>query len=240
MRKIVLIILLITTSKFSFTQEMGGDFSYHYMYAPEWDKAIQTYNFSRPAASELQPLLAQGLTLGFSYFNKQTDRLATGFLLSYSNFNSYAKNDLYSNALHLHQVKLGYALRFSAPDSDRGFYMQAQASAVLGALLRAVNDEPLLVDESRVIGWGIGGELGARGGFSIILSDKFALSPFVQLNYVPYYFSPQTEAVINQTKSLVGPNWTTIFSAQVGVAFHYLKRSKRLHGPPLMHIESSL
>jgi len=223
MRKIILLFLIISACKLSFTQELGLDISYNYMYAAEWDKAIQTYNFSRPAASELQPLLVNGFNLGFSAFEKQKSKFTNGFLLSYSNFNSFSKNALYSNALYLHQLKLGYALRVSAPDSERGLYIQAQANAILGALLRAVNNEPLSVDEGRTVGWGVGGELGFRSGIRLKIAGQLALSPFVQLNYVPYYFSPNTEAVINQTKSLVGPNWTMIFSGQAGLALHLLR-----------------
>ena len=42
-------------------QEVKVDVGYKYLYSNQWDKAIQTYNFSRPDLIEKQPLLMNGL-----------------------------------------------------------------------------------------------------------------------------------------------------------------------------------
>jgi hypothetical protein len=40
------------------------------------------------------------------------------------------------------------------------------------------------------------------------------------LGYTPYIYSPNSEAVFNQTTGLVSNNWTGIFTTQVGLSFH--------------------
>ena len=37
------------------SQQIEVDLSYKYIFANNWDKAIQTYNFSRPFLTEKQP-----------------------------------------------------------------------------------------------------------------------------------------------------------------------------------------
>ena len=48
MRTLVLLSLLLLKFCFSMAQEFKIDVSYNYLYSNQWDKAIQTYNFSRP------------------------------------------------------------------------------------------------------------------------------------------------------------------------------------------------
>ena len=63
MKVIIVIIVMIIVHFNSIAQEFKIDASYNYMFANQWDKAIQTYNFSRPFNYEKQPLL-----MHFPYF----------------------------------------------------------------------------------------------------------------------------------------------------------------------------
>jgi hypothetical protein len=65
--------------------------------------------------------------------------------------------------------------------------------------------------------FGIGGDLSVRTSYSFNIKNKIRLAPFFQIGYTPYLFSPKTEAVINQTSGLVAPNFTDVFSSQVGL-----------------------
>ena len=58
----------------------------------------------------------------------------------------------------------------------------------------------------------------------IKLKNKNYLSPFIALGYTPYLYSPNTEAVINQTKGLLEKNWTGALTGQIGFSFHLRKQ----------------
>ena len=80
MRLEILSILLFAYSIAS-AQEFKADVSYKYMYSNQWDKTIQTYNFSRPFLKENQPLLMNGLNTSVSYIFKNEKRIC--FILSF-------------------------------------------------------------------------------------------------------------------------------------------------------------
>jgi len=198
-------------------QEIEADLSYKYMFASNWDKAIQTYNFSRPFLSEKQPLFMHGMNGSVSYIFKSENKFKQGINASYSHFSSYAENVNFVNQYNLHFFNLGYMLRHESTGSLKGLTTDFILSASSSALFRNVNDEPFIYDEVRSKAFGIGGDLSVRTSYSFNIKNKFHLSPFVQVGYTPYLFSPNTEAVINQTSGLVAPDFTDVFSSQVGL-----------------------
>jgi hypothetical protein len=60
------------------SQEIETDLSYKYMFASNWDKAIQTYNFSRPFLTEKQPLFMHGINGSISYIFKSENKFKQG------------------------------------------------------------------------------------------------------------------------------------------------------------------
>lgn len=207
-------------------QEWKIELSYKYMYAKEWDKAIQEYNYSRPFLTEKQPLLIHGANASGSYIFKSEKHIKHGINLAYSYFRSAAENEYLDNTLHLHGLNLGYILQYENPEKSKGLYIDLIIAATSSALLRNVNGEPFVYDDSQSKAFGIGGDLSCKLGYRMALGGQSSLSPFVLAGYTPYMYSPNTEAVINETKGLVGPNWTSILSAQVGLAFH-MKTGKK-------------
>ena len=218
--RIVLFSMLFFTFNSAMAQEFRSDISYKYMFANKWEKAIQTYNFSRPFLEEKQPLLMHGLTASASYIFKSSKRLKHGVNLSYSNFKSSAENDKLNNVLNLHFLNLGYIIHFQNNENAKGFYTDLIISVVSSGLCRYVNDEPFNYDDTRSKAFGIGGGLSIRAGYYLNLKNRINLSPFVLVGYTPYVYSPNSEAVINQTKGLVSNNWTGIFTSQVGLTLH--------------------
>ena len=206
--------------RLSIAQEFRSDVSYKYMFANKWDKAIQTYNFSRPFLTEKQPLLIHGLNTSVSYIFKSSKSLKHGINLSYSYFKSSAENENVNNIFNLHFLNMGYIIHYQNNENAKGLYADLIVSAVSSALFRNVNDEPFEYDETRSKAFGIGGDLSIRAGYSLSLKNKIQLSPFALVGYAPYIYSPNSEAVINQTKGLVGYNWTGIFTTQVGLTVH--------------------
>jgi len=199
------------------SQEIEMDLSYKYIFANNWDKAIQSYNFSRPFLTEKQPLLMHGINGSVSYIFKSENKFKQGINASYSHFTSYAENVNFVNQYNLHFFNLGYILRHESAGSLKGLSTDLILSASSSALFRNVNDEPFIYDDTSSKAFGIGGDLSVRTSYSFNIKNKIRLSPFFQVGYTPYLFSPNTEAVINQTTGLLAPNFTDVFSSQIGL-----------------------
>jgi hypothetical protein len=199
------------------SQEIELDLSYKYIFANNWDKAIQSYNFSRPFLTEKQPLFMHGINGSASFIFKSEKKFKQGINASYSHFSSYAENVNFVNQFNLHFFNLGYMLRHECTGSLKGLCTDFILSASSSALFRNVNDEPFIYDDMRSKAFGIGGDLSIKTSYSFNLKNNIRLSPFIQVGYTPYLFSPNTEAVINQTRGLVAPNFTDVFSSQIGV-----------------------
>jgi len=218
--RIVLFGILFFTLNSTTAQEFRTDVSYKYMFSNKWDKAIQTYNFSRPFLEEKQPLLIHGLNATVSHIFKSSKSLKHGINISYSYFKSSAKNENLSNLLNLHFLNLGYLIHYENSKKTKGLYTDLIISAVSSGLYRNVNGEPFEYDDTRNKAFGIGGDLSIKAGYYLNLKNKIYLSPFFLVVYTPYIYSPNSEAVLNQTKGLVNNNWTEIFTTQVGLTFH--------------------
>jgi hypothetical protein len=210
------------------SQSFETNISYTYMHANQWEKAIQTYNFSRPFLSEKQPLLSHGLNASFSRLFRSSKKLQHGISLSYTFFESAAKNESLNNSLNLHVVQLGYILRFKNPENSSGFYAELNIAAESCGLFRYVNGLPFEYDNNTSKAFGVGGNLGLKAGYQMRLNDRIYLSPFMLAGYAPYLYAPNMEAVINQTKTLSSKNFTGVLSAQLGVAFSLCTRRNEL------------
>ena len=199
------------------SQEIEVDLSYKYIFASNWDKAIQTYNFSRPFLAEKQPLFMHGINGSASYILKSENRFKQGINASYSHFTSYIENVNFVNQLNLHFLNVGYILRYESTEKYKGLTTDLILSASSSALFRNVNDEPFIYDDTHSKAFGIGGDLSIKSSYSFNLKNNIRLSPFIQIGYTPYLYSPNTEAVINQTTELITPSFTGAFTSQIGV-----------------------
>ncbi len=168
-------------------------------------------------------MLIHGLNASVSYIFKSSKSLKHGINLSYSYFKSSAENENLNNILNLHFLNLGYIIHYQNNDKANGFYTDLIISAVSSGLYRNVNGEPFEYDETRSKAFGIGGDLSIRAGYYLNLKNKIHLSPFVLVGYTPFIYSPNSEAVINQTKGLVSNYWSGIFTTQVGLTFHIIQ-----------------
>lgn len=220
MRAVILLSFLVFEFSITMAQEIKADISYKYMYAKQWDKAIQTYNFSRPFLIEKQPLLIHGINSSLSFSFKSTKKLNHGINISYSYYRSSADNENLNNVLNLHFVNVGYIIHYENKEKLKGLYTDLIISATSSGLFRNVNGEPFEFDEIKSQAFGIGGDLCLKLGYSLKIKSKNYMSPFVSFGYTPYLYSPNSEAVINQTKGLVSKNWTGILTTQIGLTFH--------------------
>jgi len=226
MRATIGVILLLLVWNTARTQEIKGAISYKYLYAKQWDKAIQTYNFSRPFMTELQPLIQHGVNASLSYTFKTSKKLKQGIQLSYSKFRSSAENVELDNTLNLHLLNPGYLLHYDIQENAQGLYTDIILSASLSGLFRKVNGEKIEFDETKAKSFGIGGDLNWVLGYTLPLKNKMDLSPYISLAYTPYHFAPNHEVLINQTKTLASRSWTRILTAQIGLSIHFRSAEK--------------
>jgi len=201
-------------------QEFKADVAYKYIYANQWDKAIQTYNFSRPFITEKQPLIIHGLNGSVSYIFKSQKKIKHGLNFSYAYFRSSSDNENLVNVLNLHFLNFGYLLHYENAERLKGFYSDLIISPTSSGLFRNVNGEPFVYDDSKSKAFGIGGNISLKAGHQLKIKGKTYLSPFIAFGYTPYFYSPNTEEVINQTKGLTSKKWTPIFTTQFGLTFH--------------------
>jgi hypothetical protein len=221
MRNLALLFSCFLSLFSSFSQETRWEAAWVYTYAPEWDKAIQTYNFSRPFLENQQPLFDMGVSISATHIFGSKNRLNHGFSLSGFSFESRAKNENFDNLLRLGFLKTSYLMHFFSLDKTSGLYNELGISLVISVLARKVNGSLFDFNEGRYRVYGFGGEISNKLGYRFEKKGKLSFSPFIGVAYTPYLFSPNTEVLINQTQGLASKSWTPIFSTQIGVAFGF-------------------
>lgn len=220
MRRLLILSVLLFTFKNTLAQEFKAALSYNYIYAKQWDRHMQTYNLSRPFVVEKQPLFMHGAHISVATIFKSAKKLNHGIDLSYGYFKSSAQNENLNTTLSLHFVNLSYLLHYASFNKMKCLYVDVLISATSSGLFKNVNGKSVVYEEKKARSFGIGGDLSLKAGYYLKLKNKMHLSPFILVGYTPYFYSPNTEVVINQTKGLTGKNWTGIFNTQIGLAFH--------------------
>lgn len=199
----------------SAAQQLRFGVTYTYLYSKLLNQNIQTYNFSRPFLEKKQPLLSHGFSFSLSYLFGSSSDFSHGIGLSYSRFGSSAENEGLNSSFNQNFAKLGYILHYQQNESP--FYTELQLSGIGGMLGRQINDEAFEFDGETARAYGIGGHIGLRTGYEFALSDKLFLSPFVDVGYAPYFYSPNTESILNQTTELISEEQPSLFNASFGI-----------------------
>jgi hypothetical protein len=206
-------------------QSFSAELSYSYFYSGQFDKAIQTYNFSRPHLSQKQPLLMHGASAGLSYLFQSDRSVKQGIGISYSRISSTAENDNFENTLNLHLLDLSYLFHHEYSGKLSGLYAQLLISAKAGLLNRRINGEPLVVSDENLKATSIGGSVNLKSGYYLKTKGRTLLSPYIALGYCPFLYAPNAEGVINQTSELSGRSWTMLLTAQVGLGIRFNRKT---------------
>ncbi len=220
MKYFCFILILSTVTFNAFSQRLSIGVNYAYLLNPKWDKMIQTYNFNHPFLNEKQPLLMNGISADVNYFFKSEKKIKKGLNLSYSNYRSYTENTSFNCKINLHLIDLGYFIKLNHFDSQKA-YSLIGIDANLGGIFKQINDNGTQFEEKRAKGLGIGGSLKYKFAYKFKLGEKHSLSPYFNINYSPYYFSPNTEMILNNTKTIVSKNYSTFVQFKIGVAFDF-------------------
>ncbi|MCC6370928.1 MAG: hypothetical protein IT236_07990 [Bacteroidia bacterium] len=205
----------------AFAQSFETGLSYNYLYAGQWDNLIQTYNFARPFLVEKQPLLKHGAQVYLAYRFKSEKRISHGIQLSYSYFRSSAENAGFTNTLGFSALNVGYILHYENETLLKRVYAELIVAATGGRMQRRINNAPFEYDQKRAKALGIGGNVGTKLGYHLKINEAVRLSPFVLLSYTPYFYAPDAEVLINQTRGLVAEDWTGMLNAQFGLALKW-------------------
>lgn len=214
-------ILLVISLLFSFQALSAQRYSFGVAYssinAEQWNTAIQTYNFSRPFLTKPQPTLTHGVQVEAAYYLPAKRDAASGINLAYSLHTSLAENENLTAALHLHLLQLGYFRQLPLLGKFPKMNIQAGVSIQAGGLFRNINGEALVYDDANAKALGIGANIRLRAAYQIKNKGKFNWQPYLQIGYTPYYYTPQTEAIINQTTDLYIKSSTAITALQIGL-----------------------
>lgn len=217
MTRQLLFILMLTIASAANAQEFNGGVSYQYISATQWNKIIQTYNFSRPFVVQKQPLFSGGGCVSFTKLFTTHKNISKGVSVSYALMKSKSVNENFINTLNLHFVNIGYTIRYGDIGKQKAAFGEVTFSAITSGLFRNVNDASFIYDDAKSKAFGIGGNINLKVGYWFDVSKKLDCAPYLTVGYCPYLYSPNTETVINETRGLIGKDHTGIINAQIGL-----------------------
>ena len=197
-------------------QKFSMDVSYKYMYAKQWDRSIQLYNFSRPWLLEKQPLFMHGFNASFNYALSTKQDLNQGLSVDLSFFRSVAENKNMANAINLYISNLGYFAHKNFSIIHSNCYADMRLALTVSGLFRKVNQESILVDDTQIRAFGIGCDVQVKFGYYLPCLEGISGSLFMAISYTPYVYSPYSESVLNQTMGITNHYGTGIVGAQIG------------------------
>jgi hypothetical protein len=217
MKRLVLVALFGFTCTHTHAQEHSIELGYIHLYAPRWDRMVQTYNFARPFLDEPQPLLQHGIGAGYVHTFAGTERLRSGIALDYARFISHAEATGLESRIRLHQLRIGYTARLLLKDLEGPWQVEAGLGIIGHHLSRLVNDEPLEDGDPQQRSLGLGADIQLLVGRRSAWGDARWIVPYFAVNVAPYVHQPTAEVVINQTRGSVAGDGTFLLMATAGV-----------------------
>lgn len=188
--------------------------AYAYLYATQWDKAIQTYNFARPFKSYKQPLLHTGGAVYGAYLFPK-GKVKKGVCLTYAYYSSSSTNAAIATNFNLHTLKPSFFIRTIY---KKKLSADLALSLLTGALTKRVNGEQYIYRESNNTAFAIGACLGAKLTYRCLrLNERCALAPYVEASYTPYVYTPNFEPLLNQTRQLASKPHSSLLGINCGI-----------------------
>ena len=230
MRWIILIILLPVLNVCDL---QGQSWEFHAGYqnvtAKQWNRAIQTYNFSRPFLEEKQPNLAGAAQVGMSYLFKNKTPFRYGPGIQYAMVRSTAENGGETDRIQVQWPELVfhfryyYSFRDSASGPSNALYIETAPGFSILTMERRIDGELQTVDdtEQRFTGYGVA--LHTQVGFSWRVSEKLALEPYFSYTYDPLINIPESPVLINQTENFDLREGTSAGRLRLGLAIRLIK-----------------
>jgi len=208
-------------------QELRLGLGYDQLYAKEFDRLIQTYNFTRPFLDESQPLISNGTHAQLSYLFNTQKKWSSGIALRHSYNWSSANSTGAAVRFNFNTIKLGYLLHFENDKAMKGLFFDCIISGNAGLLTKKLNAETFTVDGETLQSWQYGGHAQLNVGYKITLTRGLLISPFAGVGYAPYMTEGQAEIVINQTSTLVDQEYDAMMNWNLGLMFHFAKNLEK-------------
>ena len=205
----------------TFGQQLNFGLAYQNMYVKQWDQAIQTYNFSRPYLVEKQPLLQHATNLECQYIFNSSKNYYSGITTNYSYLRSSAKNQDYDVAFNAHFIKLGYTIHYENQKHLDNFYIDLSISALATLMNKSIKDERVQIDDENLKALGLGDGYDINIGYKFKALQNRDFSVYGGVGYTSYFWSPQSEAVLNQTIGLSSKIEDSIFAWKIGLKMHF-------------------
>jgi hypothetical protein len=181
---------------------------YQNLTAFEWNKAVRTYNFSRPFLENKQPLIQQGFGIGYSKLKSKKENRLSGFEFSLSGYRSAVKNENYEVALNALTLGMGYEFRFDElfEKSEMNFLLVPKMQAIGLGRWQDGDLVALEFEESTTRLLTVGACLGLGTAVQIPVGKKSSEKLTylkLGLEYYPFWWTYQSQVLLNQ--SVAGP-----------------------------------
>ncbi|MCB9235577.1 MAG: hypothetical protein H6581_28230 [Bacteroidia bacterium] len=204
MKKVIFILLgLFLGGQVVLAQQFSLGLSYQWLHASQWNKAVETYNFSRPFLTEKQPLLRSGVRLDAAWILRENGKFSWGPALAASFHHSAADNPNYDIAIHAFLLDLGVRLQYLVPIGQNSSLNLSFTPAVTGAMLtRSLNGEIVIVgpgeEDQPLRKAGVGLGLNFQLAFDLPMGQNWKISPLLGVNYDPMVWVSRSEVVFNE------------------------------------------
>lgn len=240
MRSLLLIFFMLCSFWMSNaqSQEFGISVSYQYLYAKEWNKAVQTYNFSRPFLTEKQPLLKHGIRLGAYYLFDTSKPFAWGPSVSISLHQSRADNNNFNINLQSFLMDLGMKLQYRPRlgDAASPLYMGITPHLTGLGLYRKLDGDVIIVEDDeeeempvRSLGMGFG--FNFQLGYDLNLGKGLIVSPLLGVDYSPMVWGNRSDVVFNEASVGDLKTSTSMVRWQLGLSMRMQPQQKAYISP---------
>ena len=214
------------------SQEFGFSVSYQYLYAKEWNKAVQTYNFSRPFLTEKQPLLKHGIRLGAYYLFDTSKPFAWGPSVSISFHQSAADNNNFNINIQSFLLDLGMKLQYRPKLGDTSPLHMGITPHLTGlGLYRKLDGDVIIIEDDeeeempvRALGMGFG--FNFQLGYDLNMGKSLIISPLFGMDYSPLVWSNRSDVVFNEASVGDLKSSTSMIRWQLGLLMRMKPQQK--------------
>ncbi|MCX6192056.1 MAG: autotransporter outer membrane beta-barrel domain-containing protein [Flavobacteriia bacterium] len=211
-------------SNYASAQNYRIGLGYSFLNNSQWNQTIQLYNDSRPFLEEKQPLLQNGFFLSLDRMLKIENKHPFSLSLAYSFFNSKADNVVYVSKINLHALSFSFnSTKYYLIHKNTPLTFSFGAGIMSNYLERNINPNAALNEDYPIRSLGIGPMLNLNFSYDIALNKGVTISPFVQVSFAPFYYSPGAEKCLNLTQGLMEESWNNTLNIQAGIRFSCIK-----------------
>ena len=211
-------------SNYASAQNYRIGLGYSFLNNSQWNQTIQLYNDSRPFLEEKQPLLQNGIFLSLDRMLKIENKHPFSLSLAYGFFNSKADNELYFSKINLHTLSFSFnSTKYYLIHKNTPLTFSFGAGIMSNYLERNINPNAALNEDYPIRSLGIGPMLNLNFSYDIALNKGVTVSPFVQVSFAPFYYSPGAEKCLNLTQGMMEESWNNTLNIQAGIRFSCIK-----------------